>query len=64
MFLTKFQVTVKCVFLTDIVNEETAVGKALIKEENMYNDLHFQELQGGFDFGKRFLYRMMWALNN
>ena len=20
----------------------------------MYNDLHFQELQGGFDFGKRF----------
>ena len=53
--------TVKWVFLTDIVNEETALGKALIEEENMYNDLHFQELQGGFDFGKRFLYRMMRA---
>ena len=64
MFLTKFQVTVKCVFLTDIFNEETELGKALIKEENMYNDLHFQELQGGFDFGKRLLYHMMWALIN
>ena len=37
---------------------------SLIEEQSTYNDTEFQNLQGGVEFGKRFLYHMVWAMQN
>ena len=35
-----------------------------MKEQINHNDLVFQNLSGGVEFGKRFLYHMVWAMQN
>jgi len=61
---TSERVSIICVFLTDEKDKSTAVGKKLLAESDRYGDLRFQKLEGGFDFGKRFLYHMLWAMTN
>ena len=39
-------------------------GIELFSEAENYRDVHFQNLTGGYDFGKRFLYHMVWAMQN
>ena len=58
------QLTIRCVFLTDERNKTTQIGKDLVNEQAKYGDVFFQNLQGGHDFGKRFLYHMVWAMQN
>ena len=50
--------------MTDGPNPSTEVGKNLLKENETYQDLAFQTLHGGVEFGKRFLYHMLWAKKN
>ncbi|XP_065058107.1 uncharacterized protein LOC135685923 isoform X2 [Rhopilema esculentum] len=58
------QVIVKCIFITDQPDGSSPDGKKLIKEQRTHNDLVFQNLSGGVEFGKRFLYHMVWAMQN
>ncbi|XP_065659770.1 uncharacterized protein LOC101236165 isoform X1 [Hydra vulgaris] len=58
------RVSIKCMFLTDWKNLDTKLGKDLLFEANKYGDLYFQNLTGGYDFGMRFLYHMVWSMQN
>ena len=51
-------------FLTDRKNSASKIGKDLLTEATRYSDLYFQDLEGGHDFGKRFLFHMVWAMQN
>ena len=62
--LVSLQVTVKCIFMTDFVDNRTSMGENLTKERTTYNDMEFQNLGGGVEFGKRFMYHMVWAMQN
>ncbi|XP_012564874.2 uncharacterized protein LOC101237488 isoform X1 [Hydra vulgaris] len=57
------KLSVKCVFLTDWKDPKTD-GLHLLLESYKYGDIYFQNLTGGYDFGKRFLYHMAWAMQN
>ena len=59
-----FQVTIQCVFMTDSPDESTDIGKEVLKEKLKYEDVEFQNLQGGVEFGKRYLYHLVWAVQN
>eukprot|EP00794_Sanderia_malayensis_P020488 gene20488-22504_t len=52
-------IKVKCIFMTDITNNQT-----LLDERDTHKDIEFQVLKGGVEFGKRFLYHMLWAVQN
>ena len=54
----------KCVFMTDKVDPSTELGQKVLHEDKIYKDMAFQDLKGGVEFGKRFLYHMVWALQN
>ncbi|XP_047133129.1 uncharacterized protein LOC100197483 isoform X1 [Hydra vulgaris] len=56
------KLSVKCVFLTDW--KPSSYGVDLQSESIKYGDIYFQNLTGGFDFGKRFLFHMVWAMQN
>ena len=56
--------SIKCVFLTDWRDQSSGLGEKLLIEANTFGDLYFQNLTGGFDFGKRFLYHMVWSMQN
>ncbi|XP_065065960.1 uncharacterized protein LOC135691888 [Rhopilema esculentum] len=58
------QVIVKCIFITDQPDGSSPDGKRLMKEQRNHKDLVFQDLSGGVEFGKRFLYHMVWAMQN
>ncbi|XP_065659766.1 uncharacterized protein LOC124817580 [Hydra vulgaris] len=58
------RVSIKCVFLTDWKDPYSNLGKSLLSEADIYNDMYFQNLTGGHDFGKRFLYHMVWSMQN
>jgi len=61
---TNDKVVVKCVFMTDKVDPTTEIGQKVAQENEKYKDMAFQNLRGGVEFGKRFLYHMIWALQN
>ena len=54
----------KSVFMTDVPDTSTEVGRNVAAESEKYGDMAFQKLGGGIEFGKRFLYHMIWALQN
>jgi len=58
------RVTIKCIFMTDSLDESTDIGKNVIKETLKYKDVEFQNLHGGVEFGKRYLYHLLWAVQN
>ena len=50
--------------MTDHMNSSTSLGTALIAEKQKHGDIEFQYLSGGVEFGKRFLYHLVWAKQN
>ena len=50
--------------MTDSPDESTDVGKEVLKEKLKYKDVEFQNLRGGVEFGKRYLYHLLWAVQN
>ena len=50
--------------MTDSPDESTDTGKEVLKEKLKYKDVEFQNLQGGVEFGKRYLYHLLWAVQN
>ena len=54
----------KCIFMTDNLDPSTDVGQKVMAENEIYKDMAFQKLEGGVEFGKRFLYHMIWALQS
>eukprot|EP00795_Rhopilema_esculentum_P003433 gene3433-1804_t len=58
------RVKVTCVFMTDYFEPSTKTGRELLEEEKTHKDIAFQKLKGGVEFGRRFLYHMIWAMKN
>ncbi len=54
----------KCIFLTDYQKEGSEYAKQIKEETEKHKDVAFQELGGGVEFGKRFLYHLLWAVRN
>eukprot|EP00111_Clytia_hemisphaerica_P017632 TCONS_00052162-protein len=52
----------KCWFLTDYQYPSDKYYQNITKEKNTYKDVYLQPLRGGIEFGKRFMYHMLWAL--
>ena len=50
--------------MTDFPDTSTYIGQNIIEENIKFKDMAFQKLGGGIEFGKRFLYHMIWALQN
>ena len=50
--------------MTDLLSTSTEVGKNLLQEQRQYQDIEFQKLKGGVEFGKRYLYHLVWAIQN
>ncbi len=59
-----FQVKVKCIFMTDKQGKASEYAQNINEENKKYKDIEFQDLGGGVEFGKRFLYHMVWAVRN
>lgn len=59
---TNGKLSILCVFLTDQKDKKTEIGIRLLNEQSKNADLFFQKLEGGHDFGKRFLYHLIWAM--
>lgn len=53
---------VKCVFVTDGFIEDSAERDFVVQERSHYNDMELQPLQGGREFGLRFLNQIKWAM--
>ena len=51
-------------FFTDAPENSTEQGRAVLQEQKLNEDIIFQDLSGGVEFGKRFLYHMVWAMQN
>jgi len=58
------RVSIQCVFMTDSPDASTDIGKEVLKEKVKYKDVEFQNLRGGVEFGKRYLYHLVWAVQN
>eukprot|EP00794_Sanderia_malayensis_P016973 gene16973-18684_t len=58
------KVTVKCLFITDKQRSNSRYADVINEESQKYHDLEFQDLGGGVEFGKRYLYHMLWAVRN
>ena len=54
----------KSVFITDLLDNSTEMGRQVLQEQHIHKDIVFQKMKGGIEFGKRFLYHMIWALQN
>lgn len=54
----------KSVFITDVPDNSTEIGRQVLQEQGIYQDIVFQKLKGGIEFGKRFLYHLIWAMQN
>ena len=54
----------ECIFMTDIQQPGEKYYNITSHESISYRDIHFQPLKGGFEFGKRYLYHMVWAALN
>lgn len=52
---------VKCVFITDGSVEDQDQHMRVMQERNRYKDIELQPLQGGREFGLRFLNQIKWA---
>lgn len=52
---------VACHFFTDGRNTDKEIQRQLLTEKLRYDDIKFQPLNGGREFGLRFLYHAMWA---
>jgi len=58
------KVKVKAVFITDDPDNNTEIGREVLHEQQTHGDIVFQKLRGGIEFGKRFLYHLIWAMQN
>eukprot|EP00794_Sanderia_malayensis_P017033 gene17033-18747_t len=45
-------------------NRSTDMFHTLEKEKNDYNDIEFQSLSGGVEFGRRYMYHLYWSIQN
>lgn len=54
----------ECIFMTDHQNPGDKFYNITKYEASTYKDMHFQNLTGGIQFGKRFLYHMIYALTH
>ena len=52
---------VKCFFVTDGIIEDRAKRISLLQERNHFQDMVFQPLRGGMEFGLRFLNQIKWV---
>ena len=52
----------KCIFMTDNPDTSIEAGQNVLKEKMKYQDIEFQYLQGGVEFGTRYLYHLIWAV--
>ena len=50
--------------MTDKPSKDSKYLNQINREFEQYKDLEFQVLGGGVEFGKRFLYQMLWAVRN
>ena len=50
--------------MTDHQNAGDPYEKQLAEEAAKHNDMEYQVLGGGVEFGKRFIYHMLWAVKN
>eukprot|EP00794_Sanderia_malayensis_P017034 gene17034-18748_t len=57
-------VHIRCLFITDKQTSNSQYVEAINEESQKYHDLEFQDLGGGVEFGKRYLYHMLWAVRN
>ncbi|XP_073227919.1 uncharacterized protein [Porites lutea] len=53
---------VKCVFITDGFIKDYFQRTLTVSERNTYKDMELQALQGGWEFGLRFLHHIRWAM--
>ncbi|XP_002158539.2 lactosylceramide 1,3-N-acetyl-beta-D-glucosaminyltransferase [Hydra vulgaris] len=53
----------ECIFFTDRQQPGDKYYENLLSEYNKYGDIQFQPLRGGVEFGMRFLYHLVWAMN-
>lgn len=53
---------VKCVFITDGFIKDYFQRTLTVSERNTYKDMELQALQGGWEFGLRFLNHIRWAM--
>ena len=51
-------------FMTDKQNSNSKYFTQINAESEKYKDLEFQVLGGGVEFGKRYLYQILWAVRN
>ncbi|XP_057300400.1 uncharacterized protein LOC130631683 [Hydractinia symbiolongicarpus] len=58
------EVKPECIFMTDELTENQEFYDIVKNESDTYHDMHFQTLSGGIEFGKRFLYHMVYAVTN
>ncbi|XP_057300552.1 uncharacterized protein LOC130633660 [Hydractinia symbiolongicarpus] len=58
------KVVPECIFMTDKLAENQEFYNIIKNESRTYHDMHFQNLSGGVEFGKRFLYHMVYAVTN
>ena len=54
----------ECIFVTDRLDFADALFSKLINEQLTYRDIHFQNINGGFLFGIRFIYHLVYAMLN
>ena len=54
----------KCIFITDKQQPGDTYHYITSREAMIFKDMFFQDLKGGFEFGRRFLYHMVWAMLN
>ncbi|XP_057300700.1 uncharacterized protein LOC130636551 isoform X2 [Hydractinia symbiolongicarpus] len=58
------KVVPECIFITDERSKGQEFYDIMKNESDTYHDMHFQNLSGGVEFGKRFLYHMVYAVTN
>ena len=54
----------ECIFITDRLDFADALFSKLMNEQLTYRDIHFQNINGGFLFGIRFIYHLVYAMLN
>ncbi|XP_057294448.1 uncharacterized protein LOC130622994 isoform X2 [Hydractinia symbiolongicarpus] len=54
----------KCIFITDFQRHNDTFYNTTLSESKLHKDIYFQKLSGGIEFGRRFLYHLVWAKMN
>jgi len=56
--------SVECIFMTDHLKVGDDYYKQIKNESTQYNDMHFQQLSGGIEFGVRYIYHILYSMLN